>query len=273
MLKRCANIAAVVGFLALFGFLVFHIGAASYSHRLKHAAESLDGNEKGNWYGTFIDHTPDWFVALFTLGLVGITYRLVTATIGLRESTDKLWEAGERQIGIAKRSADIAEASLTKLQRAFVFPEQMQVEIRQVGSQRFFDFDLRWKNSGSTPANDLRMHLNWVQTREELERNFEYPDRGRAEDIPRFVAPGANIWSSTISLDSAAIGSVYLGQTRLYFYGWVSYEDVFDGTPRHRTRFCWQAIPTGTDPSAPAGQMTWAMRSFGHYNSMADDDA
>lgn len=231
----------------------------------------------------------------------GFTFALVFATVLLWRATNNLYDAGERQIrltrnaaaiqtrlvrrqiksseeasgaqiGLAKRSADIAEASLTKLQRAFVFPERMEVEVRNTGGQRFFDFNLRWKNSGSTPANDLRMHLSWVQTRSELGSAYTYLDKGEGENTPHFVGPEGNTWSGTISLGIDVIGSVYLRQSRLYFYGWVSYEDIFDGTPRHRTRFCWQAVPTGADPSAQMGEMVWAMRTYGPYNSMGDDE-
>ena len=35
---------------------------------------------KNNWYDTFMDHAPDWFVAIFTGLLVYVTYRLVKST-------------------------------------------------------------------------------------------------------------------------------------------------------------------------------------------------
>ena len=57
-----------------------------------------------HWYDIFTDHAPDWFVAVFTGVLAFITYRLV-------QSTNKLWEAGERQIGVAEKAASAAQAS------------------------------------------------------------------------------------------------------------------------------------------------------------------
>ena len=54
----------------------------------------------------FTNHAPDWFVAIFTGFLVYVTYRLVTTTGDLRRSTDKLWEAGERQIAHLERAAE-----------------------------------------------------------------------------------------------------------------------------------------------------------------------
>lgn len=57
-----------------------------------------------HWYDIFTEHAPDWFVAAFTGLLAFITYRLV-------QSTNKLWEAGERQIIVAEKAANAAQAS------------------------------------------------------------------------------------------------------------------------------------------------------------------
>ncbi|CAN5688891.1 hypothetical protein BH10PSE6_BH10PSE6_47990 [soil metagenome] len=62
-------------------------------HSGKHGNES---GQEGRWYDTFLDHTPDWFVAAFTAVLSVITFLLV-------RSTNRLWEAGERQLGLAER--------------------------------------------------------------------------------------------------------------------------------------------------------------------------
>jgi hypothetical protein len=63
------------------------------------------GGQKSNWYDTFLNYTPDWFVAIFTGLLSFVTYRLVTSTGGLKTSTDRLWEAGERQIELSRETA------------------------------------------------------------------------------------------------------------------------------------------------------------------------
>ena len=53
------------------------------------------------WYAPFLEHLADWFVAAFTGLLAFVTYRLV-------ESTNRLWQAGERQLSIAKETAEAA---------------------------------------------------------------------------------------------------------------------------------------------------------------------
>lgn len=46
-----------------------------------------------DWISSLINHAPEWCVAVFTGLLVYVTWRLVT-------STNKLWEAGERQYAL-----------------------------------------------------------------------------------------------------------------------------------------------------------------------------
>src|SRR5581483_5523765 len=67
-------------------------------------------NHEDNWYSTFLDHAPDWFVAIFTGLLVYVTYRLV-------KSTNKLWEAGERQMQLTGQIA--AQQSLETREQIF----------------------------------------------------------------------------------------------------------------------------------------------------------
>lgn len=77
-----------------------------------------EGNHESPWYGTFKEHTAEWLIAIFNGLLVYVTYRLVTTTGDLRRSTDKLWEAGEKQIDIAGRAASAAQRSADYLRNA-----------------------------------------------------------------------------------------------------------------------------------------------------------
>jgi hypothetical protein len=67
--------------------------------------ENQSGEDHG-LRGKIMEHLADRFVAAFTAVVALFTGLLVNATIGLQRSTDKLWEAGERQIAVAKLAAD-----------------------------------------------------------------------------------------------------------------------------------------------------------------------
>jgi len=69
----------------------------------------------------FLDE-HNWLVnALFAGLLTLFTWRLWRATIDLRDSTEKLWTAGEKQIAVAERQAKTAEDVFVKLERPYIF--------------------------------------------------------------------------------------------------------------------------------------------------------
>ena len=111
------------------------------------------------YYGLTQTITYRSFAGLF--GLIDRHYGLVMAAAALaiawfawtlRNSTERLFLAGEKQIAVARRSADIAEDSLVKLQRAFIFPADIEVAVWGEGAERSFNFRMKWENSGPTPA-------------------------------------------------------------------------------------------------------------------------
>src|SRR5829696_4231991 len=62
-----------------------------------HRTESAQKGDQQHWSEKFIDHLPDWFVALFTAVLSLFTYRLYQATVGLQEATAGLLERAAEQ--------------------------------------------------------------------------------------------------------------------------------------------------------------------------------
>jgi hypothetical protein len=177
MLRRLATVIAAALFGAIllsFGLIEWSISQQTPPHNREQPAKTENQNSRAsqpvtnpitdknqskrkqedNWYNTFADHAPDWFVAIFTGLLVYVTYRLV-------KSTNKLWEAGERQIKVAenavnaaKRSADVAERALTLADRPWV---DLRIEI--TGPLVFdpiegckIDIKLTLLNIGRSPA-------------------------------------------------------------------------------------------------------------------------
>jgi hypothetical protein len=195
------------------------------------------------------------FVRLFD---ANATIALFTGVLAI--STIALWEA-------TRRGAAIAADALTKLERAFVLPEAIEVDVDE-SRGRHFGFRVKWKNSGSSPAIDIRMHVNWVHTDRLLDETFTYPDHGPSDDLPKYLGPSGNLWSVRMDIGGEMVASAKRGGTFLFFYGWITYRDIFDGTPVHRTTFCQQAEIRGTDPMGPAGRLEWAFRAYGPHNSI-----
>jgi hypothetical protein len=170
-------------------------------------------------------------------------------TLSLRQSTDRLWDAGERQISIARQAMIAGE-------RAFVFATGVAPFWEVDSTTNLYNWRLRpnWKNSGDTPTKNMTMHSECVLRIAPLPTDFDfnYPttETGTALIPPNTEAggglapryPGPAITPQDI-LD------VQAGQKFLYLWGWARYFDVFPDTPQHITRFCWQILPLG-DPFA-----------------------
>jgi hypothetical protein len=130
---------------------------------------SFQPQAPGNhWYDVFTAHAPDWFVAVFTGLLAFITYRLV-------QSSNKLWEASERQIIVAEKAAEAAAISASYIplvERAYLTgggpielsdgQRRFRVEVANYGKTPAFlhHFDVKFAtlaqvNAGPSPVEPL----------------------------------------------------------------------------------------------------------------------
>ncbi len=115
------------------------------------------------------------------------------------------------------------------------------------------------ENAGTTTAKYLEQHLSFQSRPDVLPKGWDYPDLW--SDSNRDVAFGylGPKAKGTLSPDRP-ISVVGLGwanaiqnnaRLHLYMWGWVSYFDVFKGTPKHLTEFCYEVIPFVTPTKIP----------------------
>ena len=104
----------------------------------------------------FFDIHNGTFSALFAAVVAGFTWRLW-------KSTDKLWIAGERQIGVAEKAAKSAEASNVLSRKIFVAEQRPWLlwhipaitTIANDGKQLTISISGELSNIGKTPAFDV----------------------------------------------------------------------------------------------------------------------
>jgi hypothetical protein len=72
--------------------------------------------------------------------------------------------------------------------------------------------------------------------------DFDFPDAPLSQH--GICGPHAIMTTATIEVPATDIESVVGTTRRWYAWGWVEYDDVFDGTPRHRTEFCFEISVT-----------------------------
>jgi hypothetical protein len=144
----------------------------------------------------------------------------------------------------AGRAAKAAEASVA------VASETARRQLRAyvgVGEPKFgvllpTTLSLIAVNGGQTPAYRIRAHLNWhwIPAGSGFPDDFDFLDHhSPAETVTTIAAlnPGKEI-PFTFPFDPSAIARARDGETTLFFYGRVEYDDVF-GAP-HASRFFYQ---------------------------------
>lgn len=199
----------------------------------------------------------DWLLAVFTLALVVVTYLLWN-------STNKLWKSGEAQLvhfektavrqsketekslALAKRAADAANASAIATRESLYVAQQTlrnasratEVELRayiSVTGAKITNcksvpvIDITFKNCGLTPASNVVCKIKTVVFAGEL---VEEPDleNGCRTDVLGHVGPNIDILSNGMAfelIDDNVISSLNSGDTFMYQYGIISYNDIF----------------------------------------------
>jgi hypothetical protein len=104
----------------------------------------------------------------------------------------------------------------------------------------------------------------------EMSADFAFPDSGDPTRVPTLIGPGAVILSSAFLYDAKdpRVAAVHTGAKHLYIWGWAEYDDIFEGTPRHRTEFCYEVFFVG---AAFPNKVQLATRMHRLHNA-ADED-
>jgi hypothetical protein len=210
------------------------------------------------WYDLFKERPTDWLLVLFNFFLVAFTGLLWW-------STKKLWEAGERQITIAKETSDRQAVEIAKqldisrqaslaarqsadaalrAEQAHVYPIvecENVVELVQLESDNPQHIKVRYrlKNFGNTPAIIL-------EARHELIHSAAPPHGDSGKFSPFEVVEVLGSGNDNISHPTDCIGvlypeearSVLEGKSTIWFHGFVNYQDVF-GYTRHLEYWWW----------------------------------
>lgn len=108
-----------------------------------------------------------------------------------------------------------------------------------------------WKNSGQTPTRNACASFGYLVARD-LPDSFDYPDRRPGEYGRISLGAGDEITTNGPFISLAEWESLRSGNARIFLWGWVEYNDVFDVTPRRRSEFCTALVVT------PANDEVWS---------------
>lgn len=181
----------------------------------------------------------------------------------------------------AKRAANTAKESLVAVQRAFVNFEALQpsLVVDEAGRQTAWQFKAPMQNSGTTPTRHARVSVNHGilpnyrrGAEPELPKGFTFPDGPRLGEEVTFVLGPKEIKTSVgIQIPIADMRRVFAHQRRLYMWGWVTYNDVFDKTPLHVTMFCTEFTQVTANPTPGAAPFNVGYVDCSTHNCTDDD--
>jgi hypothetical protein len=103
--------AGISGLFIIFALAFLSWSSGTYGQYCDHIDPDKENCPSYNLLPFFFFKLTDFFndyeatfIVLSTLAIAWFTYELRKATVGLKDSTDKLWKAGEKQLQYTQRS-------------------------------------------------------------------------------------------------------------------------------------------------------------------------
>lgn len=136
----------------------------------------------------------------------------------------------------------INREALTSVQRAYVSFQGLSTRVTLLnpvtGKNGAIQFVVTWRNDGTTAA----QASGWVheeQRPDALPRNFTFTNPLNPDDRRTFViGPKGTTDSGIMLVPESFLDKVQQGSMHLYFWGAITYRDIFKDTPMHLTEFC-----------------------------------
>jgi hypothetical protein len=230
--------------------------------------------------------TPDYLPYALAWGLFHVVDKwsgamTALATVFLAWIT---WELAGVTGNQAKTTKDMHEARRAYVFAVGIFSEWVPVSTGDRKRPVEYHWRVRptWKNTGETPTRNLRVYTDWDFAIPPAFPNFNFDRVTLAPGVglipPDTTMQGGPVPRHPQALSPSEIKEIQLGKRSLFVWGWAKYNDIFEGTPEHVTKFCFQILivgdpiqyKPGTMPPNPGSlAFTYVMHSAGNC---ADDE-
>jgi cytoskeletal protein RodZ len=171
----------------------------------------------------------------------------------------------------ASKANEFARDSLIGVQRAFVVVDPTPViqPFQGDDGKRYYILYFNLENTGTTPTRNLSAYINWMTDTKPMAANYSYPDRSEkglpitsadTKSLVPVLGPKNKSVLSPGRIPIDMIQGVRDGKRFVYIYGWTTYNDIFEKTPLHITKFSFEVVaPKGIVPNEK-GQATEAIQ-------------
>jgi hypothetical protein len=159
-------------------------------------------------------------------------------------------------------------------QRAFITLKSIQgMNLTDSKSQKLagLQFFVEFENSGTTPTKNAFVQSNVQVWRTELPKGFGFEDLAKTgKHSSMSIGPKASVVSGPLNVDMDNLNDVMQKKSHLYFWGWVTYHDIFSNTPTRLTEFCseLEVFPVAGNPEKT---MFWRPTPCSEHNCFDED--
>jgi hypothetical protein len=184
----------------------------------------------------------------------GTTFFQWTEMHDAGKQTDRIIAADERLAGAmegsVKESGSALQATIDNFhldQRAWLGPTEMLQPGFLDGTKRVYlregepaQFGVGISNTGKTPARNVIQQTSYISIPSNIGFRPRYPGSRQHVGV---IHPNAKIWATTPwtgPLLKPQITDATRGAVRLYFFGTITYDDVWEKT--HHTTFCFYLV-------------------------------
>jgi hypothetical protein len=208
----------------------------------------------------FVEAHSGSFTALATVAIAWFT-------LTLKVSTDKLWDAGERQLKLTRRTAR------TEL-RAYVFFSgiNMPIFVDPLTQKQHRRITIALNNFGKTRTRNLvaKVSFDVLELTKQQLSNFDFADQTDALVFHGLLGPGQSVNLPPIPVTDVHLAGGLYEDTALLVWGWTEYSDVFSPKIR-RTEFALRIRIEGNPIPVGQGQCIIRFESTEQHNA-ADED-
>lgn len=176
--------------------------------------------------------------------------------------------------GATSQQVALSRQAMTNTERAFVYHDGMRWISHPIDGGRII-WNLRpsWINSGNTPTRGLSIQVAYHLGDAPIPESFAFGYVG--DRRPAMIRPNGLIEGMHYIVKGEDLQAVKARTKHLFVWGTATYNDVFEGTPQHVTRFCCYVANVTGDPLQPWHKddnpvdLVWANY---HQHNCADED-
>lgn len=174
------------------------------------------------------------------VGAAGIA--LLLFTLKLTRDANR---AAVRAAKAAESAVKVTEISAERQSRAYIAIGQpiwktlMAEDLKKING---FSYSILWENCGTTPARRCRSHAYQESFDGRIPDDFDYPDKPVDRVSEKSHIGPKKDYQSIVGVSVADAQAAERGEKHIFVWGWIEYDDIFPGTPRHRTEVCVELI-------------------------------